>query len=227
VGGNRGGVRSVATWLATEPARPGWLLDRPSSASLPALADAGLHDAALVELARHGDGAAFGQLVSRNQEIAFRVAFVITGDADDATDAAQQGFIKAYRALGRFRAGRPFRPWLVRIVANEACNARRAAASRSRLGLRLARSETAADSPEEAVLAAERAAGLAVALARARDDDRLVIACRFFFDMSEADMAVALDCAPGTVKSRLSRALGRLRASLLDPRPPDEAAASR
>lgn len=176
--------------------------------------DAPDRDADLVELARQGDQHAYGLLVARHQEIAFRAAYVISRDADDAADAAQQGFIKAYRALGRFRRGSPFRPWLLKIVTNEARNARRSAGARGRLAMRLGQAWESDLSPEEAALQAERRDLVLGALDRARDDDRLVVALRYFLQLGEAEMATALDCPPGTVKSRLSRALGRLRADL-------------
>jgi RNA polymerase sigma-70 factor (ECF subfamily) len=171
-------------------------------------------DAELVELARRGDQDAYGLLVARHQEIAFRAAYVISRDADEAADAAQQGFIKAYHALERFRRGSPFRPWLLKIVTNEARNARRTAGARSRLAERLDRTWEAAPSPEDAALQAERRELVLGALERARDEDRLVVALRYFLQLGEAEIATALDCPPGTVKSRLSRALGRLRADL-------------
>jgi RNA polymerase sigma-70 factor (ECF subfamily) len=178
------------------------------------MADAPDRDADLAELAKHGDQHAYGMLVARHQEMAFRVAYLITRDADEASDAAQQGFIKAYRALSRFRQGAPFRPWLIRIVTNEARNARRSAGARSRLEVRLGRAWEAEPSPEEAALRAERRDIVLGALERARDEDRLVVALRYFLQLGEAEMAAALGCEPGTVKSRLSRALGRLRADL-------------
>jgi RNA polymerase sigma-70 factor (ECF subfamily) len=72
----------------------------------------------------------------------------------------------------------------------------------------------AAPSPEAAALAAEERTALLGALERLNERDRLVIAYRYLFDLSEAEMAAALDLRPGTVKSRLSRALDRLRAEL-------------
>ena len=87
-------------------------------------------DADLAARARSGDDRAFGMLVERHQTVAFRTAYVICGSAADAEDAAQDAFIKARGAIGRFRAGAPFRPWLLTIVANEARNRRRSAAAR-------------------------------------------------------------------------------------------------
>jgi DNA-directed RNA polymerase specialized sigma24 family protein len=86
----------------------------------------------LVERARRGDPGAFEALVVSYQSLAFRTAFVIAGDAADAEEAAQDAFVKAHRALGRFRSGQPFRPWLLTIVANEARNRRRTRADAPR-----------------------------------------------------------------------------------------------
>jgi RNA polymerase sigma-70 factor (ECF subfamily) len=174
----------------------------------------------LVERARNGDVAAYEELVRRYQDLAFRVAYLITGSAAEAEDAAQEGFVRAYRALNRFRPGAPLRPWLLRIVANAARNRRIAAARHPTLALSAAMdrpSDDATQSPEAAALAAEARDELLAALADLRDDDRRVIAYRYFLDLSEAETADALGCARGTVKSRLSRALGRLRGRLATP----------
>jgi RNA polymerase sigma-70 factor (ECF subfamily) len=169
----------------------------------------------LVERARRGDADAFGELVRVHEEIAFRTAVLITGNAADAQDAAQDGFVKAYRGLSRFRAGEPLRPWLLTIVANEARNLRRSGARRTALALRAAGEERssgeAAPSPEAALLAGERQSALLESLARLREPDRVVIGCRYLLELSEAETAAALGVARGTVKSRLSRALERLR----------------
>ena len=172
---------------------------------------------ALVERARAGDTRAYEELVRTYQGIAFRTAYLVAGSAEDAQDAAQEAFVKAHRALGRFRRGAPFRPWLLRIVANEAKNRRRAAGRRAALALRLAATETsggAAPSPEGDLAGGERRRALADALGRLREEDQLVVAYRYFLDLSEEDTAAALGVRRGTVKSRLSRALDRLRAEL-------------
>ena len=150
----------------------------------------------------------------RYQALAHRTAYLITADAAEAEDVAQAGFIKAYRALHRFRPGAPFRPWLLTIVANEARNRRRAAARRASLALRLSEdrpSVDAAPSPEASVLAREPAQDLLRAVNALRERDRVVIILRYFLDLSEIEMAQVLGCSRGTVKSRLSRALERLR----------------
>lgn len=175
-----------------------------------------LDEAALVAQARRGDTAAYGQLVQAHQEIAFRTAYLVTGSAADAEEAAQDAFLKAYRALGRFRPGAPFRPWLLTIVVNEARNRRRSAGARERLALRAvddSRSGGAAPSPETELLIAEERARLLAAVAALRDDDRLVVSCRHFLGLSEEETAGVLGVPIGTVKSRLSRALARVRES--------------
>lgn len=171
----------------------------------------------LIERAKRGDGDAVEELVRRYQDVAFRVAYLITGDAEEAKDAAQSAFIKAYYALPRFRPGAPLRPWLLRIVANEARNRRTATGRHPTLALSAAAdrpSGDAAPSPEEAAIAGERRHALLAAVDGLREDERLVIAYRYFLDLSEAEMADALEIPRGTVKSRLSRALARVRGRL-------------
>lgn len=171
----------------------------------------------LVERARRGDATAFDALVREHRQIAFRTAYVITHDAADAEDAAQEGLAKAFGAIGRFRRGAPLRPWLLRIVANEARNRRRGAARRAALAARSALQDPsggAAPSPEGLVLASEQRRELLAALESLRDDDRDVLACRYLLDLSEEETAATLGVRRGTVKSRTSRALARLRVKL-------------
>jgi RNA polymerase sigma factor (sigma-70 family) len=159
----------------------------------------------------------YDQLVREHQGIAFRTAYVITGSAADAEEVVQDAFVKAYRARGRFRSGAPFRPWLLAIVANEARNRRRSVGRRARLSLQLAEerpSGGAAPSPEVALLAREERAELLAAVDRLGEEQRAAVACRYFLGLSEAETAAVLGCRPGTVKSRLSRALARLEEEL-------------
>jgi RNA polymerase sigma-70 factor (ECF subfamily) len=172
----------------------------------------------LLERAKQGDHDAYAALVRPHEDIAFRTAWLLSGSAADAQDAAQDGLVKAWRALPRFRSGSSFRPWLLTIVANEARNRRRAAGRRAGLAVRAAARERlsgeAASSPEAAVLAAEERVALLGGLEALGDRDRDVLACRFLLDLDEAETAAALGCRRGTVKSRTSRALTRLRATL-------------
>ncbi|HEX7166257.1 MAG TPA: RNA polymerase sigma factor [Acidimicrobiales bacterium] len=170
--------------------------------------------------AKQGDSRAFGELVRRYETVARRVAAGVAGS--DADDVVQDSFVKAYRSLHRFRDGSPFRPWLLRIVANEARNARRASGRRLSLALRSGDADgrdgvsASAPSAEDDAAAAERRAAVATALVQLPDRDRLVLVYRWFAGLTEAEMATALGCRPGTVKSRLSRAHERMRAALAE-----------
>jgi RNA polymerase sigma factor (sigma-70 family) len=168
----------------------------------------------LVLLAQAGDARAYEELVRAHQQIAFRVAYLITRNAADAEDAAQEGLVKAWRALARFRAGEPLRPWLLQIVANEARNRARSAGRREHLAVRAAgavSSSGAAPSLEDAVLDADRRRTLLAALEQLPDGSREILACRYLLDLSEDETASVLGVRLGTVKSRSSRALDRLR----------------
>lgn len=127
---------------------------------------------------------------------------MIAGDAQEAEDATQEALVKTWRSLGRFRAGEPFRPWLLQIVANEARNRRRSAGRRLRLALRAAAEPSATAVDDRALLDAVN---------ELPDDAQAVIACRYLLGLSEQETALALDLPAGTVKSRTSRALDRLR----------------
>jgi RNA polymerase sigma-70 factor, ECF subfamily len=183
-----------------------------------------LEDAELIARAKRGDVPAFEELVRRYRQVAFRTAYLVTRSSADAEDATQEAFVKAYYALHRFHADAELRPWLLRIVANEARNRRRSARRRESLVLRLAEdrpSGASAQAPEAAAVSADAARTLLAVLSDLPERDRLVVSYRYLLQLSEAETAAALGIRPGTVKSRLSRALERLRARLpaeLDPR---------
>jgi RNA polymerase sigma-70 factor (ECF subfamily) len=171
-------------------------------------------DAALAERARNGDERAFEDLVRLYQGVAFRTAYLLTGSTVDAEEAAQAGFVKAWGALPRFRRGAPFKPWLLRIVANEAHNRRRSTTRRAALSRRAAHEDASGDavpSPEAAVLEDEGRQELLDAVNRLDERDRDVLVCRYFLELSEHETAEVLGVRRGTVKSRTARALARLR----------------
>ena len=169
-------------------------------------------DGDLVERARTGSLDAFEQLLRHHQAVATRVAVVIAGP-DDADDVLQEAYLRAHRSLGRFRAGADFRPWLLAIVANQARNHRRSAWRRGTLALRVATRGPAGgpDSPEESVVEAERRRLVLDALSTLPPKDRLVVACRYLLELTEAETVAVTGWPLGTVKSRLSRALRRLQ----------------
>jgi RNA polymerase sigma factor (sigma-70 family) len=161
------------------------------------------------------DEISFGHLLDDVRPAALRLATVVLGTAQGADDVVQVAFERAWRARDTYDTARAFRPWLFRIVANTARNDRRSRGRQAHLALRVAgRPEPANDSIEDDVVTADERRVVLAGLNRLADGDREVIALRYFEDLSEAEMAIALDCRPGTVKSRLSRAMKRLRAEL-------------
>jgi len=171
-----------------------------------------LEDDTLIAAAQRGDAAAFDELVRRYQEAAFRSAFLILRDADEAEDAAQEGFMKAYRALQRFRRGHEFRPWLLRIVVNQALtmlrSRRRGVAAAERLAVH---EHPLPHTIDDTVIDRERARLVWAALDSLREQERVVVYLRYFLNLPERELAEYLGCAQGTVKSRLHRALKKLR----------------
>ena len=154
-------------------------------------------------------------LVHRYQELAFRAAFLITRDAGDAEEACQEGFVKAHRALDRFREDEPFRPWLLKIVTNQARNRRRSAGRRHALAIKAGGMERQGEpSLDDHVIAAEDRVALLSAIEVLPRRDQEVITYRYFLDLSVSETAVALNVPTGTVKSRLARALARLEGTL-------------
>jgi RNA polymerase sigma-70 factor (ECF subfamily) len=166
----------------------------------------------LIERAAQGDGDAYDALVRQHQDAVFRLAYLITGDPDDADDVSQETFIRAHRHLNRFDRTRPFRPWLLRIARNLARNRQRAAgrylAALQRAFLMAPRAAASAEAEH-----AQRweVQALWDAIRELNPQDQEIIYLRYMLELSVEETADALDIAPGTVKSRLSRALGRLR----------------
>jgi RNA polymerase sigma-70 factor (ECF subfamily) len=182
--------------------------------------DTGPDDADLLARVRDGDRDAYAELVRRHAPVAMRTAALL-GAGADTEDVVQEAFVKAYAALDRFRPGAPFRPWLLRIVANEARNLHRAAGRRAAREQRCwTRTEplllTRPDDPAEAALSQERQEVLVRGLAGLSAPQRQVVTCRYLLDLDEAETAAVLGWPRGTVKSRLHRALARLRDVLDD-----------
>ena len=176
-----------------------------------------LLESELLDRARGGDEDAYGALVEMHEQIAFRVAYAVLHDAGEAEEAVQDAFVKAYRTLGRFRRGSRFRPWLLRIVGNEARNRVRSRSRREGLVKRVAGADVsggAAPPPEAAVLESEQRDELVAAIAALAPDERLAVIGRFFLGLTDEEAAAALGIRRGAVKMRVFRALERLRAEM-------------
>ncbi|MGE5180007.1 MAG: RNA polymerase sigma factor [Bacteroidota bacterium] len=171
-----------------------------------------LSDGELVRRIREGEADAYAELVRRTRRSGYRLARRITRNHEDADDVLQDSYVKAFRALDRFAADRPFGPWFLTIVARTAltwlrAGKRRAAESLDEpgrdgsapLGDRIA-------DPDDEAAVLERRIQVERAYARLSDDHRVVLALRVDADLSYAAIAEVLEVPAGTVMSRLARA---------------------
>lgn len=174
-----------------------------------------MNETHLIHQACQGDEEAWSVLIRQHQTAVFRLAYLLLGDADEANDVAQETFIRAFQALkSRFDRERPLRPWLLRITTNLAHNRRRAVGRYlAALGRFFWNDETGGVTagPGEAQAQQWESQTLWQAVRRLDRDDQEIIYLRYFLELSVAETAETLEIAPGTVKSRLHRALSRLR----------------
>ena len=188
----------------------------------------GADEATLVEQARRGERTAFDQLVLRHQQMVFAVTMRMLGDRHEAQEVAQDVFVRAFQSLGGFRGDAKLSTWLVSITMNLCRNRRRWWARRRRIivaslddrveiGEETVEREAEDPSPSPAHLASarEREQYLMDALQSLDEASRSVVVLRDLQGYSYEEIAQALRCRVGTVKSRLNRARLKLR-SLLD-----------
>ncbi|MEO8520892.1 MAG: sigma-70 family RNA polymerase sigma factor [Acidobacteriota bacterium] len=174
--------------------------------------DQSLDDARIVRRCLDGDGAAFADLVDRYQGVLYNVAHRMLGNEEDARDAAQNAFIKAYEKLATYDADRRFFSWIYRILTNECLNFRRRPAMLA-LG---ADTETAEDrhGAPDGVEAAERRRDVKRAILSLPPAYREVIVLRHFGSLSYDEMSDAIGVPVKTVKSRLYSARQQLAGAL-------------
>ena len=168
----------------------------------------------LIARSQRGDAQAYESLVRQHEQIAFRAAYLITRDSQEAADAAQDAFLRAYRALNSFKLGQPFRPWLLRIVTNQALNRVQAAERRTRMAERYTRQVVMSQTdplPDDTLAAREQNERLLQAVSKLGRDEQMLISLRYFLELPEGEVAETLNVPLGTCKSRLHRTLARLR----------------
>lgn len=170
-------------------------------------------DRALVLACRRGEVAAFARLVTRYGDLALRTAFLMTDDPQAAEDIAQTAFLNAFRHLHRFDPDRPFRPWLLGIVANEARRYRRDQRRHPTAVLAQDLPATAEPLLSHVVREDERAR-VRRALAALAEPFRTTAVLYYLGDLSIEEVASAVGCRTGTVKSRLHAARRQLRTLL-------------
>lgn len=173
-----------------------------------------MDEAQLARRAQSGDIEAYETLLRRYQPDAQRAAYFILRHRQEAEDAVQEAFVKAWNAITRFDRSRSFRPWLLTIVANEARDRQRSSYRRDRLALQVKDEQSnakAAPSPERQILSDERLGELLEQIEELPEQDQIILSYRYFLDLGPKEIAEILDIRHGTVRSRLSRALARLR----------------
>jgi RNA polymerase sigma-70 factor (ECF subfamily) len=160
---------------------------------------------------QRGDIGGLELLVRRYQEPALRAAVLVCRDAALAEDLVQAAFVRAYERIGQFDARRPFGPWFIRGVVNDAL---KAVTRRRQVPLDPAGLETPAppgDDPEARLAAAETREAVWAVLDELTPPQRAAIVLRYYADLSDAEIAQMLECPPGTVRRRLHDARRRLR----------------
>ncbi len=158
----------------------------------------------LIQAALNGDGGAFADVIRADYAVAFRLAFGLLHDSQEAEDAVQEAVFKAWRKLGNLREGSPLRPWFLAIVANQCRSMRK----RRRWSV-----QEAEEIPEAAAPSLDIAAALDLrrALARLGHDERLILVLRYYLDLPFDEIAATLDVTPKAARSRVERAVARLR----------------
>jgi RNA polymerase sigma-70 factor (ECF subfamily) len=179
------------------------------------ISSAGPPDDALIASAQAGDQAAFAEIVRRYQRAVYRVAWALTRNASDADDLAQDTFVRAWGAIGRFERGLPLYPWLARITTNLAFSLFRTRKRRPETPLEplleAGRQWGVDDDPAEHAAQGERATKLRECFAALAPEHQAVLALRVMQDLPYDAIAQALNVPVGTVMSRLSRARAELK----------------
>lgn len=171
----------------------------------------------LLVQAQGGDEAAFAELVRRYQTAVFNVAYRMFGRRQDAEDAAQEAFLRAYRALAKFDVGRPFAPWIKRITVNLCLNWLESERVRPQLSAAdmavgddeppsMDRWAAQAPAPEQVLVHQERAERLREAIWQLPPQYRAVIEYRHFQEMRYDEIAEVMQRPLSSVKSDLFRA---------------------
>ena len=177
--------------------------------------NAGPDDAALVVAAQKGDQVAFGEIVRRYQRAVHRIAWSLTRNASDADDLAQETFVRAWGAIGRFETGQPLYPWLARIVTNQAFSLFRHRRRRPETSIEplveAGMQWGVDDDPAEHSAHGERDAMLRQCFGELAEEHQAVLALRVVQDLSYEEIARVLNVPIGTVMSRLSRARAELK----------------
>ena len=161
---------------------------------------------------QEGDREAFRLLVERYRDVLYGTAILMTGNRAVAEEIVQEAFLSAWRGIGGFKRGQPLKPWLTRILVNGVLAQKR---KRSIPTVPIADSGgNGGPSVSDQTEVIEHRAILRQALAKLAPDQQQVVVLRYFAELTVPEISEAMGVKEGTVKSRLHRALGRLREHL-------------
>jgi len=173
-----------------------------------------MDDTRAIRRLKHGDIGGLEILMEQYQVKAARAAFLITHDESVAQDVVQEMFIRICERIHQFDESRPFEPYLIRSVIHASLNAVRGSGKFTSLDDESGEIENLLDraaSVESQVESTQLQHEILNALSKLSPRQRAVIVQRYYLEMSEQEMALALDAAPGTVKWLLNAARERLR----------------
>ena len=166
----------------------------------------------LVEAARRGDARAYAALAKKHQRALYCTAYSILRSSWDASDAVQEALLQGWARADTLRDSARFKPWLARILVNACYDSLTARGRMVPVGEAPLEDATRAEAHE--FLGTEAQLDLFRVVRELHDDQRVVIALRYFTDLKVDDIAAVLDVPPGTVKSRINRALAHLARQL-------------
>ena len=167
-------------------------------------------DEKLLAAAQSGDQPSFERLIEPHIVVGYRLAAAILNDVGQAEDAVQEATLRAWRSIGQLRSGAQTRGWFLSIVANRSRSMR---GSRWWSVIRLPETRLGLPSPADE---GDRREDLSRALARLRPHERAAVFLRFYEDMNSLEVGVALGITASAARSRIHRALRRLRVDLAE-----------
>lgn len=173
-----------------------------------------LDDGVLVQRAQDGDRRAFSELVRRHQAVVYRSCYRILGNREDAKDASQEAFLRAYRKLDTFRGRSAFKTWMLRLTMNVSLN-ERSRRELPRADIALAEAVAGPEVPEAELVKSEVAAQVHEALQLVQPNHRAAIVLRDLEGLTYRETAESLGIAEGTAKSWVHRGRERLKGVLV------------
>lgn len=196
---------TYATWVPAE---------RPSRMSRPVPASEAADDATLVEAALAGDTGAFDRLVTRHRRAVYRVCYRFVRHHDDAADLTQDTFVRAWKALGRFRGQARFSTWIYRIAVNVSLNKVGARTPPTDAADFEVMADTQAAAPGDGVVRDERRAAVRRAIQTLPPRQRTALILRTYHELSHQEVADIVGTSVGAVKANVFHALANLRKRL-------------